>query len=253
LGAYIFGGQWPHKRNPNGPHAIVSVEINGVFGFAWRFNHGQISAREHAFIPLSGHRRNWLRQRFRALDRRGGARLAATFRARGFRPVSRLFLLRHAKAGWAQPGMKDIDRPLDATGRADAEAIGEAMKRRGHASLTTLCSPARRARETLEGVRRHAGVGKVEWCEELYSGGASSYLALIAAHGDVEPMLVVGHNPMMEDLAFALSGDGDERARAAVAGGFPAAGLATIRFAESLAEVERGKGYLETFLTPANL
>ncbi|RUX92559.1 histidine phosphatase family protein, partial [Mesorhizobium sp. M7A.F.Ca.CA.004.04.1.1] len=38
--------------------------------------------------------------------------------------MSRLYLLRHAKAGWALPGMRDFDRPLDASGRSDAEMMG---------------------------------------------------------------------------------------------------------------------------------
>ncbi|RUZ11954.1 histidine phosphatase family protein, partial [Mesorhizobium sp. M7A.F.Ca.US.007.01.2.1] len=44
--------------------------------------------------------------------------------------MSRLYLLRHAKAGWALPGMRDFDRPLDASGRADAEMMGAAMRSR---------------------------------------------------------------------------------------------------------------------------
>ncbi|TIV15839.1 MAG: histidine phosphatase family protein, partial [Mesorhizobium sp.] len=38
--------------------------------------------------------------------------------------MSRLYLLRHAKAGWALPGVRDFDRPLDESGKADAEAMG---------------------------------------------------------------------------------------------------------------------------------
>src|SRR5438445_2481303 len=53
--------------------------------------------------------------------------------------VSRLYLLRHAKAGWALPGMRDFDRPLDASGRADAEIMGTAMRSRGYIPDLTLC------------------------------------------------------------------------------------------------------------------
>ena len=66
-------------------------------------------------------------------------------------------------------------------------------------------------------------------------------------------MLVVGHNPMMEDLAMALSGDGDEKARSALVAGFPASALAVIRFANDLSQTAPGKGYLEAFFTPADL
>ena len=66
--------------------------------------------------------------------------------------MDRLFLLRHARAGWALPGVRDFDRPLDATGQAEAEATGEAMRTSGYIPDVTLCSNARRARETLAGV-----------------------------------------------------------------------------------------------------
>ena len=128
--------------------------------------------------------------------------------------VSRLYLLRHAKAGWALPGMRDFDRPLDASGRADAEVIGMAMRSRGYVPDLTLCSNARRARETLEGLAGQTDTGKVLFFDTLYSEDAAGYLRLIREHGGPGSLLVIGHNPMMEDLAMALSGDGDETARA---------------------------------------
>ena len=63
--------------------------------------------------------------------------------------MSRLYLLRHSKAGWALPGVRDFDRPLDASGLADAERLGLAMRAAAHVPDLTLCSNARRARETL--------------------------------------------------------------------------------------------------------
>ena len=66
-------------------------------------------------------------------------------------------------------------------------------------------------------------------------------------------VLLIGHNPMMEDLAMALSGDGDADARNALVAGFPTSALAVIRFPGKLAETAPGKGYLEAFLTPADL
>ena len=66
-------------------------------------------------------------------------------------------------------------------------------------------------------------------------------------------MLLVGHNPMMEDLAMALSGDGDAHARSALlCRDFPTSALAVIRFPGKLSETAPGKGYLEAFLTPAD-
>ncbi len=167
--------------------------------------------------------------------------------------MSRLFLLRHAKAGWALPGMRDFDRPLDETGRADAEALGEAMRLRGYVPDITLCSGALRARETLEGVAGHADTGRVVFNDHLYSEDAAGYLAIVRDHADSGSVLVVGHNPMMEDLAGAIAGDGEVTARATLGLGFPTSGLAVVAFPSSLRKAALGAGYLEAFLTPAML
>lgn len=167
--------------------------------------------------------------------------------------MSRLFLLRHARAGWALPGMRDFDRPLDASGRADAEAMGAAMRARTYIPDLTLCSKATRAKETLEALAGQTDTGKVLFFDTLYSEDAAGYLRLIRDNGGPGSLLVIGHNPMTEDLAIAVSGDGDETARAMLNHGFPTSGLAIIRFDGDLAKAAQGAGYLEAFLTPADL
>jgi phosphohistidine phosphatase len=167
--------------------------------------------------------------------------------------MSRLYLLRHAKAGWAEPGMRDFDRPLEPNGRTDADSIGAAMQARSYTPELVLCSSARRARETLDWVARHTGNGRVVYSDSLYSTDAAGYVEFIRETADAETVLLVGHNPMMEDVAEALSGDGDPQARSALHGGFPTSALAVIRFEGKLSEVAPGKGYLEAFITPAEL
>lgn len=165
--------------------------------------------------------------------------------------MKRLYLLRHAKAGWAMPGIRDFDRPLDEVGHADAEATGMAMAAAGYVPDLTLCSNARRARETLEGIAGNADIGRVLFFDQLYTEDATGYLALIREHGSFGSLLVIGHNPMMEDLAMAVAGDGEQEARDALASGFPTSGLAVIRFDHGLDEATTGTGYLEAFVTPA--
>jgi phosphohistidine phosphatase len=165
--------------------------------------------------------------------------------------VSRLYLLRHSKAGWALPGMRDFDRPLDETGRADAEAIGARMRDEGYVPDMTLCSGALRARETLQGIAGQADTGRIVFCDKLYSEDAAGYLALIVENANGGSVLVIGHNPMMEDLATAVSGDGDALARSLLGSGFPTSGLAVIAFPDGLGKAKPGAGYLEAFLTPA--
>jgi phosphohistidine phosphatase len=165
--------------------------------------------------------------------------------------VSTLYLLRHAKAGWALPGVRDFDRPLDESGHVDAEATGSAMREHDYVPDITLCSNALRARETLEGIAGSADTGRVLYFDRLYSDDAAGYLSLVREHANCGSVLVIGHNPMMEDLASALAGDGDEAARAVLSHGFPTSGLAVISFDKGLAHAAPGTGFLEAFLTPA--
>lgn len=167
-------------------------------------------------------------------------------------PVATLYLLRHAKAGWALPGMRDFDRPLDDTGHHDSEEIGEVMALNGYVPDLTLCSGALRARQTLAGIAARTDTGKVVFSEKLYMTDAAGYLELIREQGNASSLLVIGHNPMMEDLAIAVSGDGDEMARSALNAGFSTAGLAVISFEGSLAEAALGKGRLEAYVTPGD-
>lgn len=166
--------------------------------------------------------------------------------------MSRLFLLRHAKAGWALPGMRDFDRPLDDAGRADADRIGIEMRERGYVPDMTLCSAALRARQTLEAVAGQADTGRVSFSDSLYSEDAAGYLSLIQQNANVGSILVIGHNPMMEDLAAAVSGAGDANAKALLGSGFPTSGLAVVAFPGSLGAAAPGAGYLEAFHTPAS-
>lgn len=149
--------------------------------------------------------------------------------------------------------MRDFDRPLDTSGEHDAEAAGIAMRANGYIPDLVICSSARRARQTLDGVVKNLETGRVMFTDGLYSTDAAGYVDIIRYAPAAGSILLIGHNPMTEDVAIALSGDGQEDARAAMVAGFPTSALAVIRFSGSLAEAAPGKGYLETFLTPAGL
>ena len=166
--------------------------------------------------------------------------------------MSRLFLLRHAKAALGQPGVRDFDRPLKPRGARDAKALGIRMRKLGLHPQMTICSTARRCRETLDLVAGEADTGMVVHEDALYSDDAAGYLAEIRRHGDCRGLMIVGHNPMTEDLAQALAGSGDRRASETLARGFPPCGLAILRFDGGLAHAAPGKGVIEAFLTPAN-
>jgi phosphohistidine phosphatase len=170
--------------------------------------------------------------------------------------MSRLYLLRHAKAGWAEPGMRDFDRPLTERGRRDAAAMGMAMRASGLVPDLVLCSGARRARETWECVAGTIGPvpAPPAFTDSLYSCTASGYLSIVRKTADgLSSLLVIGHNPMIEDVATACAAEGDDAELAALASGFPTSALAVLQFPRQLAEAAPGAGSLTTFLTPAML
>lgn len=166
--------------------------------------------------------------------------------------MATLYLLRHAKAGWALPGVRDFDRSLDETGQRDSEEMGQVMALNGYVPDLTLCSGALRARQTLAGIAAKTDTGKVVFSDTLYMTDAAGYLDLIRDQSNVSSLLVIGHNPMMEDLALAVSGDGEDIAKSALNSGFSTAGLAVISFAGGLADASLGSGRLEAYITPGD-
>ncbi len=166
--------------------------------------------------------------------------------------MHRLFLLRHAKSGWAAPGTTDFERPLTASGISDAEALGRHMLDSGLLPDLVLCSTAKRARQTLDRVLS-AFVEKTPRIiheEELYNSDAARYVEIIRDAPASASLLVVGHNPVMEDLAFALPRGGNADAMRLAASGFPTCGLAVLNFENPLSELKPGTGNLTAFLRP---
>ncbi|MCC5779653.1 histidine phosphatase family protein [Nitratireductor sp. B36] len=166
--------------------------------------------------------------------------------------MSRLLLLRHAKAGWGAPGVSDYDRGLTQSGQNDARKLGQRMRSSGLIPDLVLCSPARRAVETLEHLASTLfdQPPKTDMVRELYNSDAADYLQAVREAPAADTLLVVGHNPMMEDLAFELPSESDQQAFQAAGSGFPTCGLAVISFEGPLADLRRNGGRLETFLKP---
>jgi phosphohistidine phosphatase len=133
-----------------------------------------------------------------------------------------LLLLRHAKSSWGNPGLADHDRPLNKRGKRDAPRIGELLRREELVPHLIISSTARRARVTAELVAEHSGyAGSLRLEADLYAAGAEAYLEGLANLPDeYERVMVVGHNPGLEELLEAIIG-GYER--------LPTAALAEVR------------------------
>lgn len=144
-------------------------------------------------------------------------------------PAFRLFLLRHARSGWALPGQRDFDRALNETGRSEAELIANAAADHGIRPDLILCSTATRCRQTAEPLLRALGADvDIRYLDPLYTGPTSIYAELVEAHSDRSSLMLIGHNPMIEE--FFHQALGEERAAAVLRDGYPPACLAAIDF-----------------------
>ncbi len=164
--------------------------------------------------------------------------------------MSRIYLLRHAKAVQALPGMKDFDRPLDISGRETAERLALTMLENGLIPDRIIASPSLRTRETLAPIaaRMPHEIG-TEYDRTLFDGPDGSYLSAIRRGGTATSILLVGHNPMTEEAATLLCGNGDAEARRKLLDGFPTAALAIIDMPGELADARIGAGTLLAFVT----
>jgi phosphohistidine phosphatase len=121
------------------------------------------------------------------------------------------------------------------------------MAAEGHLPALVLCSPALRTRQTHECAGAAGGLrGEVRIVDALYDTGAAEYLDVLRA-ADADSILIVGHNPSMEEFGDALAGDGDPQAMASLKRGFPVCGLATLDFDRPFASAAPGAGTLLSF------
>ncbi len=151
----------------------------------------------------------------------------------------RLLLLRHAKAEPAGGKLDDHERPLAARGRTDARRMGELMQERGYVPSLVLCSTALRTRQTWEGISFAMGKKKpkAQFDRDLYLAVWPSLLTMVKAlPPKAECVLLIGHNPGIEQLAFAMAlkpKTTAERARLEnLAAKYPTAALAVLDLPE---------------------
>ena len=121
-----------------------------------------------------------------------------------------LLVLRHGKSSWSDPNLDDHDRPLKKRGRRSAGSIGEQLLEAGLLPDLVLSSTARRAHSTARRCLDAGGsTARLEVTRELYGTGARRHLEVISrlAGDDEAAVMVVGHNPDLEDLVALLTGE----------------------------------------------
>lgn len=170
--------------------------------------------------------------------------------------MRRLLLLRHAKAERLQSGGRDHDRILAKRGRDDAAAIGAYLVRHKLIPDQALVSTSARTRETWTLVAKaFARPPAAEFEGSIYEAAPEAILkAVRTTEAPVKTLLVVGHNPGMQQLASMLIASGDVEARQRLLEEFPTAAFATISFAvQDWESLHANGGRLEHFVTPHTL
>ena len=119
-----------------------------------------------------------------------------------------LLIMRHAKSSWNYPELSDYDRPLNKRGKRDAPRMGEHLRQEGLVPDRILSSSAKRARSTARRVAKAAGyTRKVKKLDALYDSVLGAYYKTLQVLPDTyQSVMVVGHNPTMEELVSHLSG-----------------------------------------------
>ena len=184
------------------------------------------------------------------------------------RPNRKLVLLRHAKSAW--PDVPDHERPLAGRGIRAAPVMGRWLRDAGLVPDQVLCSTARRARETWQFAQTGlAATPPVSFEDRIYDATATELLALIR---EVPPatgtLLLIGHNPAIEDLALMLAAaPGAVRPSAAGPGSgtassgdlermrakFPTAAIAVLQPAGTWRALGQGRARLTAFVTPRDI
>ena len=130
-----------------------------------------------------------------------------------------LFLMRHAKSSWDNPGWRDFERPLNKRGLEAAPTMGQYMKRNKIKPDVVISSPAVRAKETAELVIEAAEFEvDLRFDERIYEATVPDLMKVVSEIKDeISVVLLVGHNPGFEELLSRLTGKTERMPTAALA------------------------------------
>lgn len=164
-----------------------------------------------------------------------------------------LLILRHAKSDWGG-GRADFNRPLAKRGKRDAPLVGAWLYREGLVPALVVSSPAVRARDTALKVCKALDIKKkrIRWEADIYEAALPALLAVLGrCPADAPAVLLVGHNPGLEDLLRYLSGG--ELADPEDGKLLPTATLARLEMPDDWSNLDRGCAVLLGIVRPKGL
>jgi phosphohistidine phosphatase len=216
----------------------------------------QWSARVRDLAILAGYVHRAVRPT--AADKMGQAgRLVAGSSDKDERPTGlrQLLLLRHAKSSWDDSRLSDHSRPLNQSGRAAAGAMRQAMLGLALAPDVVLVSSSRRTLQTLEALEPWEDTPLIEPMDALYLATAPQILQILNKVAETaRSVLLIGHNPGLQELALQLSGGARDPADARrLAEGYPTSALAEFTVMGTWRGLAPGSARLHRFLAPRDL
>lgn len=172
--------------------------------------------------------------------------------------MKRLTLLRHAKSGWDDPAARDFDRSVNDRGKRAAKLIGEHARAKGLKFDKIIASPAVRVVDTLDVFQAAMGNENLEpkWDRRIYLASSATLMDVLRdAPDSASDILMVGHNPGLEDLILELVPDSkDEPLRAIPEEKFPTSSLAVMEVdIDTWADLDVRKAHLVHVIRPRDL
>ncbi len=163
-----------------------------------------------------------------------------------------LYIMRHAKSDWADPGISDFERPINKRGKKSAIRMGQWMLENNRLPQQIISSPAIRAKQTIELVaEQHAsiGSGKIYYEKDLYLADVETLLELIQLYkNDLSSLMLVAHNPGLEQLIHFLSNESNADYKS-----MTTANLVIFEYPDNHFNPEIDKGKLIEFIKPKEL
>lgn len=171
--------------------------------------------------------------------------------------MKKLTIFRHAKSGWDDPVARDFDRPVNQRGILAAQLMGKYAAEQNMHFDHMVSSPAVRCIESLDAFFEGYGATiEPQWDRRVYLASAANLLDVLReTPAPVESLILVGHNPGLEDLILNLVPDnGKNPLRDEVERKFPTASIAVIGFeGDDWAKLAEGKCQLLSFTRPRDL
>ena len=168
-----------------------------------------------------------------------------------------LGIFRHAKSDWNDARLRDFDRPLNKRGRSGAAVMGKHIRDHTVSWQRVLASPAVRVTQTLELAGEAAGKPPpITWDRRIYLANSATLMDVLREQdGDPGSIMLVGHNPGLEDLIFDLvPDDGSSPLRDVVEDKFPTAAYAVLELdINRWADLEENCGRLVHLTRPRDL